>query len=1184
MLHLSRSIAEAHRQNLNIKHQVKSQLGTPVNSRPSSRADKRIRFAEVVPQNVHVYESAPSSPKKKPLALMSPTDAEPSDIPVVSLGVYKGPLLSQSVTEVFKKGDAEEGTPEDIRRRFFPNAPAFDPSLEWIQPVKPAGSTSSTSPPPTVRFDLDGKPIPTELSSSLPTHLGLHHHAEGEHAGYTLDDALLLSRSTVPAQRASMLKVLARVAGRLGRNLKGNVSNSVEELRSQEFLLRRRFLAVAVEAVGERGNVGAMAIELLWECLAQWDRDTDSLDSVELKLSPEPETATDPNATEPQEFPRSGDFITSLPLEYLLSRFSDVLGSAAVPTESLSQLLEVLYRLAQHSNDIANTVVTTPNLITNLFRTFLLTPIPPTNSSPPPDPFALVLLRLLARASRSNASALAEPADSLLRFITSLPPSSPYPLPLASSLLAGTLNLYAALASYGMYSHIATTASAQFAELHRYIISPSCMSAPLRLSWLGLLEAWVICATDPHQTTPSHEILWSQVTAWSWGPDVLRFRDQLNVQSDPQLWIALWRCLSAWLEGAQVNGVSGGEAERSSVIEVTRKGFDSGTEKDVFTSAFRTLRQVLGDLQYENGVTVEKLGILAKNADVLAAALRLWVACTPPLSYATNRLESPPFSLPFPQLQELTGSIVSSPLWSWIYSDSPAPSHSHVFFRPLSCYLAQHLRLSRRLPTSSNELWLAQAFVILEKQIPGDEDFAQRTFNEIITLIDPEFIISHGLLQRQKLDTLLNEGGFEVAMPFLRDAFEPKEDGARTGSYYPSPRSIKSSNTQRLPPAHLIRSRKSPTTKEYPLPLYRNWIFTPLDHLLRSGTSSVFKSLPPSWDGSEVGIVRATLLLAKISHAVLMHNGLQAWAVGFSETVFGCMKVFMLEHEQQNGDSTQEVFRDAIVDGLLEDLLSPFSVNALGPSVSHPHSPNEKSKEEDLESVAVRFLGSGTPFYQYYTDFVHLYDATSFGHPTFSKLLLVPTSMNYPIDYRKFLWGDYGHVLRSVRIGAADIILSSPSQFSSYLWPIERDPHIVGYFMRALFKTGTLVSDGFLRFVAVHHVASGIWEDLSRRSSANEEQGGQGRGWDEEKATQMLKAVVDQGSLDVMREVVMYKQNLEEGKSLLLPPRCFEWGGASREVGEGMVDWKTKRLEFVRHVGGDSLVERLGPLLKPIVD
>ena len=1043
-----------------------------------------------------------------------------------------------------------------------------------MQHTKPAENASAS----VIRFDLDGRPIPARLSSELPTHLGLHHHAEGEHAGYSLDDVLLLSRSTVPAQRASMLRVLAHVAGRLGRNLKGDLAGGVEELKGQEVLLRRRFLAAAVEAVGERGSVGVMAIELLWQCLVQWDRDTMFLDSVELMLPPDPEPATNSNVTEPQELPHSYDSLASLPLEYLLPRFSDVLGFSTMPTESLSQLLEVLYRLAQHSNDIANTIVTTPNLIDNLFRTFILRPIPPTHSSPSPNPFALVLLRVLVRASRSNASALAEPADSLLRFVTPPPPSSPYPLPLANSLLVGTLNLYTSLASYGIYSHIATTASSQFAELHQYILSPSCPSTPLRLSWLGLVEAWITCATDPHQTTPSHEILWSQVTAWSWGPDILRFRDQLDVQDDLQLWSALWRCLSAWLEGAQLNGISGGEAERSSVIRVTRPAFEGGPEKDVFTSAFRASRQILEGFQAEGEMAMERLGILARNVDALAAALRLWVACTPPLSYLANPLESPPFSLPFPHLQELIGLITSSSLWSRIYSGSPALPYSYVFARPLSCFLGQYLRLSRRLPRSSDDLWLAQAFVILGKQIPGDEEFAQRTLKEVVSLIDPEFIGSRQLLEKQKLDTLVGEGGFEVSMPFLLDAFEPKKDTSRIGPCYPSPQSIKSSTTQRLPPAHLVRRYQPSTTREYPLPLSRDWILTPLDHLLRSATSTVFKSLPPSWDGSEVGIARATLLLAKIARAVLVHNGFHIWTMGLSETVFGCMKVFMLEHEQQNEDFTQEVFRDAIVGGLLADLLSPFSAGGSELNVTYPHSRSEReSKEEELEAVAARFLGPGTPFYQYYTDFVHLYDALSFGHPAFGKLLLVPTSMQYPIDYRKFLWGDYGHALRSVHVKTNEVLLSSASQFSSYLWPVERDPHTVGYFMRALFKSGTLVPDGFLRFFAVHHVASGIWEDLAHFSGTGVRGSGKGGGWDEAKATQLLKAVVDQGPPDVVKEVVTYRQNLEEGKPLLLPPRCFEHCGLSREEGEG-------RQAFVRRVGGDSLFERLRPLLEPQVE
>jgi len=58
---------------------------------------------------------------------MSPTDVEPSDTPIVSLGTYKGRLPPHSSPESPEENDTEEGTPQDIRRRFFPSAPIFDP-------------------------------------------------------------------------------------------------------------------------------------------------------------------------------------------------------------------------------------------------------------------------------------------------------------------------------------------------------------------------------------------------------------------------------------------------------------------------------------------------------------------------------------------------------------------------------------------------------------------------------------------------------------------------------------------------------------------------------------------------------------------------------------------------------------------------------------------------------------------------------------------------------------------------------------------------------------------------------------------------------------------------------------------------------------------------------------------------
>ena len=56
-------------------------------SRPSSRADRKLRFADLTPSSIHVYESAPSSPRKTALALPPP---DPSDPSTISLGQFSG--------------------------------------------------------------------------------------------------------------------------------------------------------------------------------------------------------------------------------------------------------------------------------------------------------------------------------------------------------------------------------------------------------------------------------------------------------------------------------------------------------------------------------------------------------------------------------------------------------------------------------------------------------------------------------------------------------------------------------------------------------------------------------------------------------------------------------------------------------------------------------------------------------------------------------------------------------------------------------------------------------------------------------------------------------------------------------------------------------------------------------------
>lgn len=240
--------------------------------------------------------------------LALPPPSEHPDPDVVSLGQWHGRVPNPAPVEAPQFDDEdmttevpEEGTPEHIRRRYFPDIPADDPNLEWMK-----GSTEN-SHDSSIRFDLRGAPIPLHLSSKLPTHLGLHHHAEGSHAGYTLDDVFLLTRSTVPGQRAAMLGVLSGICDRLSELAYGQNVAGMEEFKGEEEGIRKRIAAAGVEAINERGNVGVQAIDVITRSIAAWDREliAPALEGIMLE-APTDET------------------IRSLPFDYLLPAISSI--------------------------------------------------------------------------------------------------------------------------------------------------------------------------------------------------------------------------------------------------------------------------------------------------------------------------------------------------------------------------------------------------------------------------------------------------------------------------------------------------------------------------------------------------------------------------------------------------------------------------------------------------------------------------------------------------------------------------------------------------------------------------------------------------------------------------------------------------------------------------------------------
>jgi len=1088
------------------------------NTRPPtpSKASRKLRFAELTPDDVHVYESAPVSPKRKALALPPPPDAQ--DPSILSLGTFdaKGLPRKRSVS-LFPEGpkadkpgqritddwpQPEEGTPEYIRRRYFPDVPADDPSTSWMKP------SSSNSEPVSLRFDLTGAPIPAEISVTLPSHLGLHHHADGDHAGYTLDDIFLLSRSTVPAQRTTMLNVLVGIARRLGKQTRDpHCADRVAELQGREGELRKRILAAGLSAMYEKGGVGIRAIEVVWECLVGWDPLFDA-DHAELDLAPA--------------------IMYTLDVPIFLSQVTQLLTQSPLPPESQAQLLSIVYRLSQESCTIAESIMTTPRLLPALLQTFLLTPIPPPSDAPLPNPTALQLLITLASSSRANAVALCEPADALLRFVTMLPPTLPFPEPLATTLLTLTLHLYATLASYGLYSHIATAAASYFTALSTFVISSS--SKPLKVAWAGLVEAWIVCATNPHHTTPPHDILWSQVASWGWGVEVLELRQGIT---EVEVWTATWGAASAWLEGARVNGIRGGEGERTATLSAIEDDFNTGAGGRVVGAAMDALRVELAQIQETSSPErYQRLRRIGINARVLSSAVRLWLACTP-IANANAPLGAPPFNLPFAELSSFSAFVVSHPLWSLI-----SKGIEQAACRSLSSFLAYFHRLSRHIPGTSPDLWVAQGLTILRRLLPGDEDHALYILEAVLIVLGPQFLGAPAFL------SISEKGGWDLIKPFLNFAIRPNQE-VYLGPSELTPESIMRCTTLRLPPSRssIVLDEHSPTG----LPLSSAWLTSPIDHLLRSGSSPVFKALPSSWDASEVDVVRTSLLLVNATQDVLFRYSLSQFVIKRSEMIFACMKVFMLEHGQDQiysspatGDE-EEVFRDSIVSGLMSDLLAPFTLRAASSS------PSSILPDIDLEQAALPFLRSEIPFYQFYADFLGLYDAISFSHPIFASLLIPPLALTYPIDYRRLLLGDFAHVLRTVRTPVDQVIAGNLSDF---LYPTEQG-EMIGKYAGVLLQGSV---DEFLRLVAVHHVACNIWPDLWSEGVGLEQQ---------DAAKKLLKVVMEKGDGRTVREVLRYRQ--VRGEAISHPPACFEASG----------EWIKARAEFACQVLGGALYERL---------
>jgi hypothetical protein len=137
--------------------------------------------------------------------------------------------------------------------------------------------------------------------------------------------------------------------------------------------------------------------------------------------------------------------------------------------------------------------------------------------------------------------------------------------------------------------------------------------------------------------------------------------------------------------------------------------------------------------------------------------------------------------------------FTAHPVWSLLSSSDSA--FGYLNCREFSGLLSLYLQLSRRLPDVSEDLWMAQAFTILLRLGPGDEDFASAVMEDIANRLTPEWSTAREII----VPPILWESGvMSILQPFIMNMIRPHADVV-IGPIIPTPQSIRSSTTQRLP-------------------------------------------------------------------------------------------------------------------------------------------------------------------------------------------------------------------------------------------------------------------------------------------------------------------------------------------------------------------------------------------------
>lgn len=1007
------------------------------------------------------------------------------------------------------------------------------PSVETRQSVS---SMSSTTPSDSILFDTTGRLLPNP-SSSQHRHGGHEDHAHPHYGadptdpnreGYTCESLLLLCRSTVAGQRVMALNMVGRVCSLYGEHLSyGDVVSQDKLTLEPGQVPSVSVVATILRKAQVHLNTALTSIMLL----------NDRQRSVRHAALSCLRTALLFGGTDKwvgRGTDNESTFIQKLVDAGLFAGLSNVLQDGEELTLSRELSVQILLQLGRADVNVLYALLNfhSGKLLATMVTHCLKTHWPPTRSASHrlPSPSCAILLHEIVASSRANAERLikSEVLDVLLRFLAVGPwtigtdfvendGDDEHEQLIGYELLSETLAIYHSLARYGLYASLVSRAWELFEALQQLIhkgaidgqtSTPSPHLARLRttIAWrfYRLLSMWTTCATDPHQTTPEHEVTWSQVEDWIEPSldllEILLSKGDVSGNGDAVKVLAgVCGHVVAWLQCASKNGPQHKQSVAgilSSALERHAKVFDDLCASLQFTDS--------RDADDGEADETDKYTRFADTCDACCQLLSVAHAIgndslASRMASAANRSDCSRALSALSELQDPREHLAVASLVFQVRRGSKGD-----LLRLLSCLVPGEERL---------------ALEIIECLLScAAQDNTHLADIDLRSCLRPFFAECLGIRPNPTSEA-------KRQLKYAPATTTPI-DLKRTLSLRRPPRPEEDKEEEEKDPVTGSALWKSPAS--HGLPLRPDWALLALDDLLRSAECAVFNradNLPVDWDPNERQVVQATLVFNNWCCAG--DDGLEGKPTS-THLYLAAQKVFMLESGIQ-GDmrkwtgavTGKDLFRDSAIAPHLRDMITVHAAKLAESEVSQ--------SPPTLDEVAPQHFGSDTSYYSFYTDLIGLYDSISYGDLSFALALLPPlavrgvtngkTNEGYPIDYRRLLWKDYSHLLPTIRVSEAQ----APGGIGKYLssrHAQQEDRTIAEETEMLQAYTSAVLTDqigpqyhGFLWRIAVHHIASAIWNTEQRTDS---------------RAQSLAGAIFSQGSR-VLQDSILAYQCDEEG-------------------------------------------------------